>query len=267
MTKMEYAKGIAEKIGGEVTETEKNNGVVFTGIQRREEGTNISPVVYIDQYYEDAMSIDEAAAKVDEILKANAQSSIDVDFILNFENIEPKLKAKLVNTKTSAEVFRSAADVGFDDLIIVPYIDEVVNFGEGKGTIKVSNALLERWNKTADEIIDIALKNSASEVVIKSMREVFIEMGTPEIFLPSDSNRMIIISNTSKINGAISVLFATERLRELFPNGYMILPSSIHEVIAVPLNDDDMDGMVQEVNAGHVALEEQLGNKAYKFAA
>ncbi len=267
ITKRKYAEEIATKIGGEVREVEKNNRVVFTGIQRREEGTNISPVVYIDEFYDKITPIDEAAAKVDEILKANAQLSIDVNFILNFENVEPKLKAKLVNAKTSAEVFRSAANAGFDDLIIIPYIDAVADFGEGKGTVTVTNGMLERWNKTADEVINIALKNSASEVSIKSMRKILIEMETPEIFLPPNDNQMIVISNTNKIYGAISVLFATERLREMFPNGYMILPSSIHEVIAIPLNDSDMDGMVQDVNAGEVAPEEQLGNKAYKFAA
>lgn len=257
LTKREYAEEIATKIGGEVQEVEKNNGVVFTGIQRREDGMNISPVVYIDNFYDSIIPIDEAANKVDEILKANATP----------RNVEPKLKAKLVNGRTSAEVFRSAVNVGFDDLIIVPYIDEVVNFGEGKGVVEVTNDLLERWNKTADEVINIALKNSASEVSIKSMRKILIEMGTPEIFLPPNDNQMIVITNTSKIYGAISVLFATERLKEMFPNGYMILPSSIHEVIAIPLNDGDMDGMVQDVNAGQVAPEEQLGNKAYKFAA
>ena len=67
------------------------------------------------------------------------------------------------------------------------------------------------------------------------------------------------------------MIVLTEKLKEMFPNGYIVLPSSVHEVIVVP-NDDsiealELDNMVNEVNDTKVLQEEQLGTKAYRFAA
>ena len=49
-----------------------------------------------------------------------------------------------------------------------------------------------------------------------------------------------------------------------------VLPSSIHEVIAVPYQagmENELTEMVNAVNTEEVKPEEILGNKAYVFAA
>lgn len=84
----------------------------------------------------------------------------------------------------------------------------------------------------------------------------------------SDGPQMYVVSNTSKIFGAISIIFDStrEKLRNAFPNGYMVLPSSIHEVIITEIKDKSMlDNMVNEVNEAQVIEEEQLSNRAYMF--
>ena len=53
---------------------------------------------------------------------------------------------------------------------------------------------------------------------------------------------------------------------EIYPNGYIVLPSSVHEVIVLPYSEDQaFNNMVNEVNESKVAAEEVLGHKAYLF--
>jgi hypothetical protein len=151
----------------------------------------------------------------------------------------------------------------------VPYV-LVEKDTDGQATIKVTKDLLERWNVTADEVIDIALEREKANMKVMSMLDTLKEMGLPVDELPPlpEEDQQIIVTNKLKVNGAISVLFAKEKLAEYFPNGYIIMPSSIHEVIAVAYDEnvEPYTEMVREVNATQVAPEEQLSDHAYVFA-
>lgn len=274
MTKREYAQEIAEQINGKVVEVEKANGIVQTGVTRQEEGSNISANVYIDKMYEDEMSIDEAAEAVDKILKENRMANIEITQFTDYEQVRPMLRARLYNNKTKAEVYKSAKGYGFDDLIIVPYINVKSTGFAGIAGAKVTKTLLEQWGVTERTVIDIALNNSAKETKIMSMRDTMREMMsdmTDEMFdmMFSVDEGMTVLSNTSKVCGAISAITARKELQKRFPNGYVILPSSIHEVIAIPLNENvtenELNNMVNEVNDTQVPPEEVLGTKAYIF--
>lgn len=275
MTKMKYATEIANAIGGKVVEVEKANGIVQTGVTRQEEGSNISANVYIDKMYEDEMSIDEAAEAVDKILKENRMANIEMTQFTDYEQVRPMLRARLYNNRTKAEVYKSAKGYGFDDLIIVPYINVKSTGFAGIAGAKVTKALLEQWGVTERTVIDNALKNSAKEVKIESMRDTLRAMAPDmpqemfDIMFPETETSMTVISNESRVCGAISAITARKELYERFPNGYAILPSSIHEVIAIPLSanatEEELTSMVNQVNATEVAPEEVLGEKAYIF--
>lgn len=272
MTKREYAQEIAKRIGGEVKEVDKANGVVYTGIYMPKPNGSISPTVYIDKMYENDVTINDAIEEVKSMMAKNNGVAFDVESLKDFEKVKPLLRARLYNRATKADVFRSARHYGFNDLIIIPYIENVVPLEDAMGSVKVTQQLLTAWGVTMRQVIDTAIKNSKRDVVIKTMRQVFMEMaGIPDdmidMMLPSDGPDMYVITNKNKMFGASAVLFAKEQIKEIFPNGYAILPSSVHEVLAVPLTDDsrDYDEMIQDVNAGQVAPEEQLGDKAYLF--
>lgn len=269
MTKREYAEAIASGVNGEVTEVSKANNVVMTGIQRAKEGSNIMPVIYIDDLYDEDYPIDEATEMVGRKLNEHAIDSVDIDFISDYDQIKDKLRARLYYNATPAEIARSAQEYGFDDLIIVPYIDGIVQIGEGKGSVKVTTSLIEKWGKTPDEVIDVAIQNSKSDVSVVNMMQMMKEMGVDMGSIPDDS-KMIIITNKDRMFGAISVLFALDEIKETFPEGFAILPSSVHEVIAVPASAGDVgtyNDMVAEVNDTQVLPQERLGVHAYYMAA
>lgn len=79
-----------------------------------------------------------------------------------------------------------------------------------------------------------------------------------------------VVTNETRTNGAIGIIILAEKLKEMYPNGYYILPSSVHEAIIIDsLLCDDIDmltEMVQGANGSCLRPEEVLGDKAYMVA-
>ena len=81
---------------------------------------------------------------------------------------------------------------------------------------------------------------------------------------------MYVISNSAKMNGAASMFYedALSSLSEKLGTDLYILPSSVHEVIAVSTdmgNPNELAAMVAEINMDQVALDERLSNQVYHY--
>lgn len=69
-------------------------------------------------------------------------------------------------------------------------------------------------------------------------------------------------------NGAVAIIKAEEELKKAFPNGYIVIPSSIHEMLVMPcdaIEEDKMNDLVGDVNEHALSPEERLSNNVYKF--
>lgn len=272
MTKREYAQEIAKAVNGKVQEVTKANGVICTGILVQTQGSNISPTVYIDEYYDDNRSIEDAIDMVTRALEKNRVSGFDVTQFTDFSKAKGNLRARLCSDRTPADVFQTAE--GLDGLIVIPYIlvkDEQIG---GYASVKVTKQILKNWGVSEDEVFAIAYENSAREVKFVSMAYMMAEiLGLPVEMVEGMAGEaeMYVLSNNEKMYGAIGALVARQMLKERFPNGYVILPSSVHEVIVIPysagMNMQCLNDMVQEVNVSEVKPEEVLGERAYIFAA
>lgn len=61
---------------------------------------------------------------------------------------------------------------------------------------------------------------------------------------------------------------ARKNLKEMFPDGYIVLPSSIHEVIVIPKDIEEKDvliEMVRNINATQVEPQDRLADNVYEF--
>lgn len=260
MTKMEYAQEIAKATNGEVKVITKTNGVEQTGIVVTN-NNGVGTTVYIDDAYNNGYSIEEGIAMVNNTVKANATTTFNTESITNWSNIRENVRAKLLNKERNPqiEVYKSAKGYGFPDLIIVPYID--VKIGIHKGSITITNALLEQWGITKRTVIDKAIANT--DYVLMTLAEKLGMLGfeTPE-------SPILFIGTDSDTYGAIGIIKAKERLTQLFPNGYYIIPSSVHEMLAINADMGDettITAMVQDVNGSVLDPKDYLSNHAYTF--
>ena len=132
---------------------------------------------------------------------------------------------------------------------------------------------------TDDEIFLAAMKNMDKECVLNSLDDIvsypLLDKSISD--LPNymekrkeDDIPMLVVTNTSKFFGAASIFCerVQNRLDELFPNGYYLVPSSIHEFIAVDkqiLIPESLKEVIFDMNKNVVEKEEQLSDAAYYF--
>ena len=265
-----YAETIAFLINGEVVEVRKN-GVPLTGIMPAE--GNIKPTVYINGMYDRGIPVGEAATAIRDLFSSEQHPPVtEGDFYdsLQWEQVKDNLRIRLQNKKAGEEVSAPASPEGMDDLCYVPYVR--TQLGPEKGWVKVNNGLLDMWGVSADEVIRIARENSdRDEYIIKPLGDVITELlAEQDGDFSTDYNSenpmsMVIITNTDRYAGVYGAVAKADELKKLYPNGYILLPSSIHEMLALDAKHYDpvLETMVQEVNETSVDPVDQLGDHLY----
>lgn len=258
MNKYAYVEEIAKEIGGKVQKVTKVNGIEYVGILIGD--GEIQPCVYIDDAYEKGASVKETAEWIKET--AERASIPNIPKVNSYEEIKDKLRLRLYNGKTPAEV----SEPYLDDLILIPYIEFGVMEDGSMASSKVASWMLSEWGKTKEEVMAQARENTTG-CFIKPMAQIMAEMMGMEYDPEMDDGRMYTITNATKLNGAVGVALLEDELREKFPNGYYVIPSSIHEIIILPDNGEieleDLNYMVESVNAEQLRPEEILSDHAY----
>lgn len=136
-------------------------------------------------------------------------------------------------------------------------------------SLQVTDELLERNNLTAEEAFAIAMRNAERVAEITPMRQVIEELLGGELPEEEDAPKMFIASNDQRTNGA-PVMFCKKvqsELLEIFGReSVYILPSSVHEVIAISasyMQIDELKQMVSEINRSTVEPEDRLTDEVY----
>ena len=138
---------------------------------------------------------------------------------------------------------------------------------ESLSSTLINNELVKVWGVTADEVLDAALKNTPKRFPVKVMGFGDI-VGAP--FDDSTAMPAYILTNQSRVNGAAAMLYdgILDVFCEAFGGGIMILPSSIHEVIIIPQNDEQADDYVDTVRSINKAIVEpcdKLTDSVYQY--
>lgn len=262
MTKMEYAEVIANAVNGEVKEVTKNNGIVKTGVVVQN-NNGIGVTVYVDEYYENEISVEEAIDMARKTVKEQSNVSFDASTLSDYAAIKEKIKCKLVNKKrnTNFTVTRSARGYGFPDLIIVPYIE--VTVGERTGSITITEGMVKNWELTKRTVIDRAIKNTECEIMSLEEKLGLLAPGVEVGYTP-----LKFVSTPNNNNGAIGIIKAKEKLSEMYPNGYYVIPSSIHEMLVLDASEADestITNLIQDVNEYVLDEMNYLSDHVYTF--
>lgn len=269
--------------GYEVHETTaiKNNGVKYTGLLIRAEGDTISPTIYLEKFLADyeagKIKLIDAAR---EIIKVYESSKIEKPFkvsgITNFEECKGKIFYKLINAEMNKELLKTAPHkIVCEDLAIVFYIKVSID-KNGMSSALVNNDLMKIWGISDEELYEIAVVNTPNlfKERILDLQEMLASMmmhTEAQDVKSFDKNSMYVCTNVNKCNGA-GVIFYKDFLKnisEKVGTDLYIIPSSIHEVIIVPVNDkidsEMLKSMVPEVNETEVTVTEVLSNHLYLY--
>lgn len=174
--------------------------------------------------------------------------------VRNWETAKNYIVPRLYNKAINADVSKSAEPYGFDDLVIVPCVE--VEMDGGLATVKLTKELLWAWGVTEEDAFKAAEAN-LPEYTIINVNELVGEPG---------GVKMYAVTTPRAAFGAYGIIPLRKEIEKLFPDGYMVVPSSVHEVICTEKQEaDGTAAIIGSVNGTLVDPREQLGTHPYYF--
>lgn len=250
---------------------------------RNEAVKNVSPTIYINDMYETYLKTED----LQEVLQSAAQTmekafdAVSVVGNLDFDSAKDNIVFQVINTMQNEEMLKDMPHREFQDLSII-YRWIVKMDEQGIQSSVVRNNFANQLGMTEEQLFKCAVENTRRILppTVKSMNDVMKEMfmadGMPvevaEMMIDevSADKMMWVISNDKRINGAGSMLYEDNlhKLAMKLETDLYILPSSIHECIAVSTDMGDpyeLAAMVNEINMGEVDISERLSNNVYYY--
>ena len=255
----------------EVSEVKKNNGTVLHGVIIK--NGEICPCIYIDDLIDGEMTFDsvmEVANKVVEVWESIDMSNVNVDDFFDYENIKDNLKLRLINKEKNKEILGELPYKEFLDLAIIVVVEKILD--TGVQSLKVDYNLLEEWDKSFDEVADVASSNTYKEANFKSIFEMMMHDDTVRHPVAGEipDDMMYVLTNGNANLGASQIcnLSLMAVIAEKLESDLIVIPSSIHEVLVVKadLDVDAVSDFVKEVNADSVDEQDVLSDHAYYFS-
>jgi len=264
---------------------QKLNNKILTAviIKLKEVGdSNVSPVIYLEQFWEKYVKEDVLLEDiVGEIIDIRSKDTRNMDelarTINNYEEIKGKIYPMLISCDGNEELLERYAFSKFLDMAVLYFI-RLEDFGDGCGTVKITNDLMDHYRVSISELHEQALRNMQDDgYCMKNMATVIRELFAGEfafeyeVFdeMTAKEPEMYLVTNDRKMYGAAAML-NDEMMKDLVGDkDYYILPSALHEIILVPTTSvsspDVLADMVREVNDTQVSAEDRLTYSVYKW--
>lgn len=252
-------------------------GASYTGMTVRNEGQAVAPAVNLDAAYEayqNGSQLYEVGANMAQIIQAK-QPELDTGIFSSYEKLKDNLFIRVCNTEENVEMLKNVPHTDVADLSVTYHV-MVDNNQNSIASATVTNAMLESFGISKQQLHEDAVKNSqvilpARMDTILNMLQSLNGMGDAEHEMGHMAPpEMIVITNQLGVNGAAAFFYpdSMDKVSEQLGGNFFMLPSSIHEVIAVPTGDKDyrdLESMVKQINAMQVAKEDQLSNHVYHY--
>lgn len=259
----------------------KNNDTHLDGLTILSAGSNISPTIYLNYYYDKYLAGKSLSTIYDDILLSYHQNvpkeNIDISFFTDFAKVKNHIIFKLVNYERNKELLSKVPHVRYLDLAVV-FNCFIKSTEDGYATILIHHQHLSYWNISTEELYALAMKNTPHllHYQLQNMTDVIIDLFCNEHIELSKELLpvfpMYVLSNTTKLNGSGCILYEDllSEIAQHLGSDFYILPSSIHEVLLIPVASassyEDLSSMVHEINATQLAREEVLSDRVYFYS-
>ena len=255
----------------------KNNGTERIGLTISQKCTNISPTIYLEEYYhqyQNGREPDDIANNIVALYhEVKFEHDWDVDQIQHFSSIKSDIAVKLIHLEKNEQLLKNIPHIPYLDLALVFFL-LLETTERGAATILIPQEMLSHWEISLEELHQTALNNTPKilQADFKTMRSVICELMGEPCSEDVEENYMYVLSNQYRHFGAGCMLYdrVLEDIGNQINEDFYILPSSIHEVIILPvscsLNHRDLSEMIVEINETQVSDEDILSDHAYYFS-
>ena len=272
--KRRLIKDLADKIDIDIIYPYYKTNQVVTVIRMKNKNQNevAFPLIVIENCYrqykesnyeETLKSAYELITSKPYLAKNLKQSKLAADFRLN-----------LINTGKNELLLKNVPHRTFCDLSVV--CRAIVEEDDDKTcSFIVKKSHLRMLGLDENEMFEKAYLNTEANTIVKQIIERLKELSdfsTMPDYLQNEGAKdpIFVISNKTGINGASGILSKPhiKKLAEQLNSDLYILPSSIHECIAVPVSNtsaSELFDIVHDVNINEVEEHEFLSDNVYFF--
>ncbi|MCI9387175.1 MAG: hypothetical protein K1W36_08725 [Lachnospiraceae bacterium] len=287
LVREEVEKRAGESYKVRINDVRKNNGVILRGLTVMQDDSNISPTIYLNNYYEayengEATLVNVVNDVMDTYYRNKVNQSVDMRYFMNYACVKEHIVYKLVNTEKNKELLEDIPHVEFLDLSVV-FQCLVAKECFGTASILIHNAHIKLWDIPVMELFRAAKDNTQRilgyeikgindaiyEIMQEDEQEGFCFDGCIAEF--ADSVPMYVLSNKSRVEGAACMIYPDliKDFAEALGSSLYIIPSSIHELLLLPVTNanesQDIKNMIREINDTQVKMEEILSYSLYLF--
>lgn len=264
----------------------KNNSLELDSLVVLKEGRDIAPNIYLNPYYESYVAgttIEEIVDRLCMIYDHCLIPTIQDDFEFSLETMKPFVFISLVSLDRNKKLLTQVPYIKFLDLAVIFHC-LVRNEDEAIGSIRITNEQMKLWDISLKDIKELAFINTMRlfPPKIRSMEEMINFVLRKEAglygkdcdfeYTPNESYPMYILTNEKGINGASCMLYkdVIKNFANLVKSDLYILPSSIHEIILMPMENtiekERFNQMVMEINTSQVPEEDILSDHVYLYS-
>ena len=228
------------------------------------------------------------------------------DITYQYEEMKSNIIFRLTNFDKNKDMLESVPHFKVLDFAVTFHC-LVREDEDGIGTIRITKDHCKQWDVTIEDLYFHAMKNTPClfPPMIRPMEDVMLELMRKEVlsFAMNDLNNldglekqkeielaakefmqmlnyenpkckvdMYVLSNSRGINGASCILYPEilSGFSDEINSDFYILPSSIHEMILVPvvehLGIQQLKEMVMEINQTQVPMDEVLSDQIYCYS-
>ncbi len=247
----------------------KNNDTEYYGVTIFFNPEKISPVFYIDRFYDDycrkKLTVDEAVDKILLSYRSLVADKADhFDLSLNFDDVKDRIVYRLVSLKKNKKFLENVPHIIYMDLAIIFTVVCKVDCS-GVESLKITYELMDAWEKKPGDLMKLAKKNTPIlfPAVTKKLSDV--------LGMEDHEFDLLLLSNEYFVFGATAVLYEDlmRRIAERIGDDLYVIPSSIHEVLIIPkgvvCDVEDINDIIRTINEEQLISTDILSDKAYLY--
>lgn len=257
------------------------NGTVKNCLIAVCENAEISPCINMDEYYKQyqkGINMDVLAVNILKSCRENIPVEMDIVFdFKDWDLMKYRIFAKLVNTEKNEGLLQKCPHRNYLDLSLVYYIRIDCRQSEEYGIVQIYNEQMLLWGVDEKTLYKMAWKNIqiTKAVAFESIEDILSSFICLKQNLSTGSivdMQMYVLGNNDRKYGAVHMcnLEALQKVAKLIGDDFWILPSSIHELILIPMHqakdcEHGLAEIVKKVNDTQVKPQEILSCHVYSY--
>ena len=247
----------------------KEGDQIWTGLIVRIPEDSSYPRIFVDSDYLDYV----AGRDMGDILRDLASQRLRYeappdltqevkDLIKDEAAVKEKISYRLINTEGNREILQGRPHTDMGEMSVVYSVE--MNPGM---RMPITNKLQEQMLLSTEELHALAERNTPELLPVR-IQTIGEALGFPGDH-PED---MLVVTNAELQDGAAAIFYpgVAETIRDRLEGDFLVLPSSVHEVLVIPAENQrslaSLETMVKEINAHGVLPQDRLANHVLKLS-